>query len=286
MSKQPELHVNIDHVATVRQARLTYEPSPLQAVKILEETNTAGITIHLREDRRHIQDSDVYEIDEYLKDSKLSLTFEMDATSEEIRTVCLKTKAKLATLVPEKREELTTEGGLDLIAKQKFLTEFIKPIQANQTLVSIFVDPIKEQIDAVKAINADFIELHTGSFANYFIDDFKEEMPFNKSHDAKNFERKLDYSKLSEKTINEAKRLKEAANYAKSIGLRVNLGHGLTLENLPLLLAGSELAIDGGIPEVEELHIGHSLIANSIFSGVKKVANDYLNLIEVKSPVS
>jgi len=152
----PTLHVNIDHVATVRQARRTVEPSPLEAVKLLEGTGVAGITIHLREDRRHINDNDAREVDSYLRESQMGLTFEMGAT-EEIRSRCLETKAKLATIVPEKREELTTEGGLDLISRKAYLKEFIKPIQANGTHISFFLDPIRNQIEAAREIGAEYI---------------------------------------------------------------------------------------------------------------------------------
>lgn len=244
----PELHVNIDHVATVRQARRTFEPSPLEAVQILEQTDTAGITLHLREDRRHVQDSDIYEVDNYLRNSKLSLTFEM-AAEEAIRDICLKTKSKLATLVPEKREELTTEGGMDLGSADRvvYLKEFVKPIQANNTQISLFIDPVKEHIDAAKDIGVEFIELHTGTYANLFIDNgFEDE------------------------TQEEFERLKKAAEYAQSIGLNVNLGHGMTVDNLPPLLK-----IEG----IKELHIGHSLIANSIYYGLEESAERFLDVI-------
>lgn len=274
-----ELHVNVDHVATIREARKTFESSPLAAVKILESTKTSGITTHLREDRRHIQDSDIYEIDEYLRESRMGLTFEMAAT-EEIRTICLKTAAKLATVVPEKREEVTTEGGMDVLSQLDYLKEFIKPIQAHGTKVSLFIDPINEQIDAVKKVGADFIELHTGTFANSFADDFKGKIGYGISFGPNS--QALDYAELSDKTIAEIKRLKAAAKYAQEEGLTVNLGHGLTVDNLVLLLAVHPHSYEGGIPGIKELHIGHSLIANSIYMGVKDSAELYLELIESK----
>lgn len=241
----PELHVNVDHVATLRQVRKTVEPTPLQALKILETTKVAGVTTHLREDRRHIIDEDVYEIDEYLRGSKMGLTFEMGAT-EEIRAICLKTKAKLATLVPERREELTTEGGLDLSSRKDFMAEFIKPIQANGTKISFFLDPVPRQIEIAAELGAEFVELHTGAYANLFLqDDF-------------------------EATQAEAARLIEAALYAQELGLNVNLGHGLTVDNLPPLLE---------IPNIKELHIGHSIVANSIYKGIKAAAEDFLALL-------
>lgn len=278
MSKieQAELHVNIDHVATVRQARRTFEPSPLEVVKILEETTTAGITTHLREDRRHIQDSDIYAVDEYLRSgSKLGLTFEMAAT-EEIRTICLKTAAKLATLVPEKREEVTTEGGMDAAARKEYLKEFIKPIQANGTKVSLFIDPIQEQVDAAKEIGSDFIELHTGTYANLFIEEHAN------LHQGRVETTDSDFV-MGAQTLAELKRLQTSAKYATSIGLNVNLGHGLTVANLPPLLANHPLTIEGGIPEAQELHIGHSLFANAIYYGVKESTESYLKLLNAKT---
>lgn len=250
-----ELHVNVDHVATVRQARMTVEPNPLEAVKILSKTPVAGITTHLREDRRHIQDSDIFEIDAFLRDSDLSLTFEM-AASDEIRTICLKTAAKLATLVPEKREEVTTEGGMDLKLQRDHLKEFIKPIQANGTQISLFVDPELDQVEYAKEIGADFVELHTGTYANRFLDRISG---------------KIDGSKL--KTEGELQRLKEAAQHAHKLGLQVNLGHGLTVDNLPPIL---------DIPNVKELHIGHSIVANSVYYGLEHVVNRFLEVIKSK----
>lgn len=263
----PELHVNVDHVATVRQARRTVEPNPIDAVKILDGTGVSGITTHLREDRRHIQDSDIYEIDEYLRNSKLGLTFEMGAT-DEIRAICLKTQSKLATLVPEKREEVTTEGGLDLSAQADYLREFIKPIQDNGTQISFFVDPIKEQIELAKDLGAEFVELHTGTYANVFLEeqDNKTRLVGEASYDLE---------ALGNKTQEEIARLQGASAYAHSIGLNVNLGHGLTTANLVPLV---DQCLD--FAPIQELHIGHSLIANSIFYGITEAVGEYLALID------
>jgi len=148
---KPELHINIDHIATLRNARATVEPSPLEALRLLEGTKACGITIHLREDRRHIKDQDVFELDYYIRESRLGLTFEMGAT-EEIRSICLKTKSKLATIVPEKRSELTTEGGLDVYAQKSFLSEFIKPIQAKGIMISMVIDLHADRSDRVYKI--------------------------------------------------------------------------------------------------------------------------------------
>ncbi len=245
------LHINIDHVATLRQARKTIEPSPLEALKILESSGVAGITIHLREDRRHINDADVAEIDGYLRSSRspLLLTFEMGAT-EEIRALCLSSCAHLATIVPESRAELTTEGGMDLVARFDYLQEFIKPIQAQGIPISFFVDPLKEQVLAAHQLGAEYIELHTGTYANLFLQNSEPSV----------------YAEYS--------RLQEAALYAQSLGLKTNLGHGLTLPNLAPLLR---------IPNISELHIGHSIIANSIYDGLGVVVERFLGLINASA---
>lgn len=248
----PELHINVDHIATVREARKSTEPSPLEAVKLIADKNLAsGITTHLREDRRHIQDHDVYEIDAYLRKSPLGFTFEMGA-SEEIRAICLKTNAKLATIVPENRLEITTEGGLDIYSRKEYLREFIKPIQANGTEISFFLDPDLKQIELAKEIGAEFIELHTGSYANLFL-------------------KNLDSSeRLCAETEAELNRLNEAAVFAQSINLKTNLGHGLTTKNLAAVLR---------ISNIQELHIGHSIISNSIYFGLEKVCREFGILI-------
>jgi pyridoxine 5-phosphate synthase len=263
----PELHLNIDHIATVRQARKTVEPSPLEAVRLLEATKAAGITMHLREDRRHVNDEDIREVDAYLRaGSRLGLTFEMGAT-EAIRTICLSTKAKLATLVPEKREELTTEGGLDVFAQKVYLTEFIKPIKDNGTKISMFVDPVLEQIDASKEIGAQFIELHTGTYANLFIKYHGDRAAIGSQYIAGS---KLTFLELVAPVQEEVLRLKRAVEYAQSLGLKTNLGHGLTILNLPPLL--------GQVTGVQELHIGHSIVANSLYYGLRDVVGEFIRV--------
>jgi pyridoxine 5-phosphate synthase len=266
---KPELHINIDHIATLRNARATVEPSPLAAVKLLEGTKANGITIHLREDRRHIKDQDVFELDNYLRDSRLGLTFEMGAT-EEIKAICLKTKSQLATIVPEKRSELTTEGGLDVIAQKLFLTEFIKPIQENGTKISMFVDPVTEQIQASKEIGADFVELHTGTYANLFIK-FHNEVSALGSFCNAGLVQALSYDFVVDPIKQEIDRLSQAVLFAQSIGLKTNLGHGLTVPNLPALISKT--------PNVRELHIGHSVIANSIYYGLPRIIEMFADLV-------
>jgi pyridoxine 5-phosphate synthase len=267
----PELHVNIDHVATIRNARRTIEPSPLTAVKALEASKASGITTHLREDRRHINDADIKLISEYLKDSRLGFTFEMGAT-EEIRALCLSSGANLATIVPEKREELTTEGGLDIVSHKNYLQEFIKPIQANGTKVSFFVDPELSQLESAKEIGAEYIELHTGTYANLFIKYHAELAEYG--YCVTGAEGRLSYEALAQPVKNEVDRLVLAANHAQAIGLKTNLGHGLTIPNLTALLSQMN--------NIQELHIGHSIIANSIYYGINRVVDDFALLMSHK----
>lgn len=223
------LGVNIDHVATLRQARGTVYPDPVQAALICEEAGAEGITLHLREDRRHIQDDDVRRMRPLLKtrmNLEIAVTDEMVAFAKTIQPdhICF---------VPERREELTTEGGLDVVSQLK------KVKQATQALVnigcdvSLFIDPNKEQIDAALLCGAQTIELHTGAYA-----------------EAKGQAQK-----------DELKRIVDAAQYAHQQGLVVNAGHGLNLENVAAIAK---------IPEMNELNIGHSIIANSVFMGLEQ----------------
>lgn len=271
-SSMTELHVNIDHVATIRNARRTVEPSPLSVIKLLEASKISGITAHLREDRRHINDEDIKIISEYLKESRLGFTFEMGAT-EEIRSICLSTGANLATLVPEKREELTTEGGLDLIARKDYLQEFIKPIRANGTKISFFIDPEFRQIESAKEIGAEYIELHTGAYANLFIRYHAEFSEYGSC--ATGNEEKLLFENLALPVREEVERLVLAVNYAQSISLKTNLGHGLTIPNLSALMSQMQ--------NIQELHIGHSIISNSIYYGINRVVNDFVSIMSHKT---
>lgn len=263
----PELHINIDHIATLRQVRKTFEPSPFEAVKLLESTKTAGVTMHLREDRRHINDQDIREVDNYLRNSRLGLTFEMGAT-DEIKNICLQTKAKLATLVPERREELTTEGGLDLIAHAEHLREFIKPIQANGTKISFFLDPFLEQIHKAQEIGAEFVEIHTGTYANLFAKYHSDIAAITAVNPSST---KITFAELTDPVKDEIIRIKNAAEFAQKLGLRTNLGHGLTIPNLPPLLEQ--------VKNIKELHIGHSIVANSVYYGLTDIVNQFCTVI-------
>lgn len=222
------LGVNIDHVATLRQARGTRYPDPVLAALQVEQAGADSITLHLREDRRHIQERDVY----MLKDTLLSrMNLEMAVTNEMI-TIAEKVQPEDCCLVPEKREELTTEGGLDVIAQEERITEACVQLAEAGVKVSLFIDADSGQIEAAKRCGAPVIEIHTGHFAN------------------------------AESNIEELKELKkivEAADIAYSLGLQINAGHGLNYQNV------KKIAM---IPQLSELNIGHAIIAEAVFSGL------------------
>lgn len=234
-SKKPLLGVNIDHVATLRQARGVSYPSPLDAALLCEKAGADGITIHLREDRRHIQDADVYEIAEQLT---TRMNLEMAATTEML-SIAHKVKPSWVCLVPEKRAELTTEGGLDVAGQVNELKEYVHNLQAVGTKVSLFIDPEETQISAAINCGADAIELHTGSYA---------EASLANDIDVQNAE---------------LERIKQAVASAQHLDpkLLVNAGHGLTRDNVNAIAQ-----IDG----IYELNIGHALIADAIFVGLEQ----------------
>ena len=232
---RPLLGVNVDHVATLRQARGVNYPSPLEAVLLCEQAGADGITIHLREDRRHIQDSDVYEIARQLT---TRLNLEMAATSEMLSIAC-EVKPFWVCLVPEKRAELTTEGGLDVAGQITHLKKYINELHAAGIKVSLFIDPDEVQIAAAVACHADAIELHTGTYA---------EVGLAGDFDAQNVE---------------LQRIKQAVIVAKNLDdkLLINAGHGLTRDNVKAIAQ---------IDDIYELNIGHALIADAIFVGLSQ----------------
>ncbi|HAL57055.1 MAG TPA: pyridoxine 5'-phosphate synthase [Bacteroidetes bacterium] len=233
------LAINIDHIATLRNARGGKEPDPIEAAKICEEAGAEGIVCHLREDRRHIKDEDVRALRRIVT-TKLDL--EMAAVDDVIR-VALEVLPELATFVPERRQELTTEGGLDVRADRRHLEDVIRTFHENKIEVSLFVDPIREQIETSKEIGADMIEIHTGEYANA----------------------------RSEREQNEQfVRIQDAAKLAKSIGLGVNGGHGLNYANVSPIAA---------IREIDELSIGHAIISHSMFVGLETGVKEMLALI-------
>lgn len=222
------LGVNIDHVATLRQARGTKYPDPVHAALQIEQAGADSITLHLREDRRHIQDSDVYALKERMQ---TRMNLEMAVTDEMLAIAC-DVKPENCCLVPEKREELTTEGGLDVIRYKDLITDACCQLADAQVMVSLFIDADRKQIDAAKEAGAPVIEIHTGHYA-----------------DALTLEAS---SLMLEKII-------DATNYASEIGLQVNAGHGLNLQNITPVAE---------IPIIEELNIGHAIIADSVFMGL------------------
>ena len=241
MPRTLKLGVNIDHVATVRQARLASQPSPLEAAQLCMAAGADGITAHLREDRRHIQDSDVIA----LSQAGLRLNMEMALTEEMVRIATTLVRPKSCCLVPEKRQELTTEGGLDAVAGIDNLMRFVPVLQAAGIAVSLFIAPDFEQIDCAKQCGAEFVELHTGSFAN---------------------------AVSATEQAAELDRLAKGAAYAHSLGIGVNAGHGIDYENIKLLLKA--------VPNLHELNIGHSIISRAIMKGIGPAVADMLELMQ------
>lgn len=239
-----KLGVNIDHVATLRQARYRGEsrgePSPVEAALACERAGAHGITAHLREDRRHILDRDVRELRERIT---TRLNLEM-AIAPEIVALALEIRPDIVCLVPEKRQELTTEGGLDVVGQESALTDVCSRFRDAGIEVSLFIAPDPAQIAASALVGAHFIELHTGAYAEHF------------------------HQKRERNA--EIERLVSGAKQAHGLGLQVNAGHGLNLENLPLLHV---------VPHMVELNIGHSLVSRSVFVGLDRAVKDMLEVM-------
>ena len=235
MDKRPILlGVNIDHVATIRQARGTRYPELIQAALVAEQNGADSITAHLREDRRHIQDRDIF----LLKDMiHTRLNMEM-AMTDEMLEIALKVKPAACCLVPEKREELTTEGGLEVVGNLSRLKRACAELTQAGIEVSLFIAPEQGQIEAAKIAGAPVIELHTGTYAE---------------------------AKSAAEIKTELERIRQAATYANSIGLQVNAGHGLHCHNVEAICC---------IPEIVEFNIGHSIIAQALFSGLAQSVRD------------
>lgn len=231
------LGVNVDHVATVRQARLAKYPSPVTAAIACEKGGAWGITAHLREDRRHINDADIRELVKVVK----RLNMEMAATDEMIAIAC-EVKPHSCCLVPEKRQELTTEGGLDVIARQTYIASAIERLHAEGIIVSLFIDPVEEQIQAASDVGSDYIELHTGTYSNA----------------------------VGEAQRQELVRLREGAAFATSLGLKVNAGHGIDYVNIEGILT---------IPGLHELNIGHSIVGRAIEVGMEQATREMCALM-------
>ncbi len=233
------LGVNIDHIATLRQARGTNYPDPVHAAAVAEHAGAEGITVHLREDRRHICDRDIYLL---AKTIKTRMNFEMAVTDEMLDIAC-EVKPTYVCLVPEKREELTTEGGLDVAGQQEKIHAAVARLTEQGIKVSLFIDADKAQIDATVAVGAPVIELHTGCYADAETDAEQEK---------------------------ELARITEMATYAHSKGLVVNAGHGLHYHNVKAIAA---------IPELYELNIGHAIVARAAIDGLDKAVRDMKQLM-------
>ena len=234
------LGVNIDHVATLRQARFTSYPDVIQAAKICEKVGANGITVHLREDRRHIQDRDVISLRKIVK-TKLNL--EMAVTYKMVE-FALRVVPDEVCIVPEKRRELTTEGGLDVWGQRRRLARVVGRLKKKRILVSLFVDPEPKQVRAAKEVGADCVELHTGAYA----------------------EAETERSRLKE-----LEKLKKAGKLAMELGLKLNAGHGLNYDNVVPVAR---------IPGIEDLNIGHSIISHSVFVGLAQAVSEMKRLIE------
>jgi pyridoxine 5-phosphate synthase len=233
------LSINIDHIATLREARGGVEPDPVTAAHICELAGADGIVCHLREDRRHINDRDLRLLRETVK-TKLDL--EMAAT-EEIVKIATETLPELATLVPEHREELTTEGGLDVRGHMHHLRDIIKELRRHEIEVSLFVDPVPDQINAAREVDADTIEIHTGAYAN---------------------------ARSNDQQVELLEEIRSAARLARELDLRVNAGHGLNYQNiLPIRT----------VAEIEEVSIGHAVISRATFVGLDRAVREMRRLL-------
>ena len=239
MAKKIKLGVNIDHIATLRNARTDNFPDLISVANVLADVKADSITVHLREDRRHIKDKDVQDLK---KHNKLPLNLEMAATKE-MKNICLQTRPSACCIVPERREELTTEGGLDVKNQMNYLSNYLPDLVENGINVSLFVDPDFDQIKAAKKLGVYSVELHTGKYANLFkIKDYNEEL----------------------------KKIKDSAKLCFDLGLQCHAGHGLNFDNVKKIAE---------IDQVVELNVGHFIIGNSVFVGLEKSIKDFIKII-------
>jgi pyridoxine 5-phosphate synthase len=238
-----KLGVNIDHVATVREARKERNPDPVAAALVAETAGANGITAHLREDLRHIQERDVRLLRQTVT---THLNMEMAPTAAMVQ-FALELQPDMVTLVPERRQELTTEGGLDVAGHERELAQIVQNLRAQRILVSLFIDPEARQVRAAQKVGAEFVELHTGNFARAF-----------------------HYESGDEAWRAEHSRLLDAAALGHRLGLRVNAGHGLDYQNVSYV---------SSIPHMEELNIGHSIVSRAILLGLDKAVRDMIDQI-------
>lgn len=241
-----ELGVNIDHVATLRQARRTYEPDPVWAAVEAHLGGADGITVHLREDRRHIQDHDVRRLREL---THIKLNLEMAATAEMVGIAC-QIRPEMAMLVPEGRQEVTTEGGLDILAQEAYLTDAIGRLREAGIMTSVFIDPDIAQVEAAARIGASVCEIHTGPYAAAF---------HNKGRDAR-----------SPAVLAELDKIAAAGRAIVGLGMRFNAGHALNYFNVQPVAA---------LPDVRELHIGHAIVSRAVFVGLREAVAEMKRLM-------
>ncbi|MEK6246015.1 MAG: pyridoxine 5'-phosphate synthase [Pseudomonadota bacterium] len=241
-----ELGVNIDHVATLRQARRTYEPDPVWAAVEAHLGGADGITVHLREDRRHIQDKDVGRLREL---THIKLNLEMAATAEMV-AIARRIKPEMAMLVPEGRHEVTTEGGLDILAQERKLKLAVAKLAGAGIVVSVFIDPDPKQVEAAKRIGASVCEVHTGPYAHAF---------HAKGRDAE-----------SQAVVRELAKIRKAGESIRALGMRFNAGHALNYFNVEPVAR---------LPGVRELHIGHAIVSRAVFVGMREAVRGMKQLI-------
>jgi pyridoxine 5-phosphate synthase len=241
-----ELGVNVDHVATVRQARRTYEPDPVWAAVEAHLGGADGITVHLREDRRHIQDEDVRRLREL---THIKLNLEMAATAEMVG-IAARIRPEMAMLVPEGRHEVTTEGGLDIVSQEKPLKEAVSRLSQAGIVVSVFIDADLRQVEAAKRIGAAVCEVHTGPYAHAF---------HSKGRDAE-----------SPAVVSELKKIQAAGEAIRSLGMRFNAGHALNYFNVEPVAR---------LPGVRELHIGHAIVSRALFVGMREAVREMKSLM-------
>ncbi|MEE9171427.1 MAG: pyridoxine 5'-phosphate synthase [candidate division NC10 bacterium] len=236
---RPRLAVNVDHIATIRQARRGVEPDPVAAAILAEVAGASGIIVHLREDRRHIQDRDLRLLREVVK---TQLNLEMAATEGMVK-IALDVLPDVSTLVPERREELTTEGGLDVAGQEERISRVVRVLTEGEINVSLFVDPVPDQVKASRRTGVPFVEIHTGQYAEAQTE--------------------------AERQV-ALLRIMEAARLGRDLGLRIAAGHGLNYQNVAAVAA---------IPEVEELNIGHSIVARAALVGLDRAVREMVGLI-------
>ncbi len=242
MTNSLRLGVNIDHVATIRNARGGFCPDPVRAALLAQTSGADGITAHLREDRRHIRDEDIEALIEALK---IPLNFEMASTNE-MQEIALRFLPNAVCIVPEKRQERTTEGGLEVEKDQRRLADFIQPLSEAGCRVSLFIEPDERQIEASNEVGASVVELHTGAYCNYQAEGKSGSMQA------------------------ELARIARCSTFAQELGLEVHAGHGLTFDNVSSIAA---------LPEISELNIGHFLIGESVFTGLETAIRDMRRLM-------